>query len=75
MDKMCLAGPDRGWEEGGRDRKILFCQPLLRTLRACMAEDQAHYMETHFSYGKMYENLKGQAVCYELLRSFEAFAN
>ena len=25
--------------------------------------DQAHYKETLFPYGKMYENLKGQAVC------------
>ena len=75
MGEICLAGPDRCWEEGGRDRKILSCQPLLGALSACMAEAQAHYMETLFSYGKMYENLKGQAVCYEFLRSLEAFAN
>lgn len=57
-----------GWGGQGLGRrkqrqKKPLCQPSLGTLRACMAEDQAHYMGTFFSYGRMYENLKGQAVC------------
>lgn len=52
-----------GKREARQRQKKPLCQPLLGTLRDCMAEDQAHYMGTFFSYGKMYENLKGQAVC------------
>lgn len=65
-------GKHWGEEEPGRARlvlgseagqRMLPCQPLLVTLIGSTAEDQAHYKETLFSYGKMYENLKGQAVC------------
>lgn len=49
-------------KKGGRAENIS-CQPSLVAVIGSIVEDQAHYKETFFSYGKMYENLKGQAVC------------
>lgn len=55
-----LCGAGWCWEEGAEN---ISCQPSLVTVIGGTVEDQAHYKETFFSYGKMYENLKGQAVC------------
>lgn len=41
-----------------RQKRTIPCQPLLGTGRACMAEDQAHYMETFFLMAKCMKILK-----------------
>lgn len=52
-----------GWEGGSLRQRTIPCQPLLVTVLSDSVKDQAHYKETFFSHGKMYENIKGQAVC------------
>lgn len=52
-----------GWGGQGLGRrkqrqKKPLCQPSLGTLRACMAEDQAHYMGTFFLMAKCIKILK-----------------
>lgn len=60
-------GASPAWPVGVKRKeagqRMLPCQPLLVTVIGSTAEDQAHYKETFFSYGKMYEKFKGQVVC------------
>ena len=55
-------GEEAGAEEEGGRAENASLSALVSHGQGSTA-DQAHYKETFFSSGKMYENLKGQAVC------------
>lgn len=61
-DEGTWAGQDGAEEEGGGAENASL-SALVSHGQGSTTEDQAHYKETFFSYGKIYENLKGQAVC------------